>query len=363
MAAIAITTLLCSYTAQIPVVTATTKQVSYRQQGWETVLHVARMRTNNQLVLQMDVQNKPVTSYANAVYMVYARHNQKWVQVYTSRGARLIASQSRRVLLEPEIINLSDIQSRLGQQVDLSELEFKTVAMLRYDVRGRRDQVVQFEQLQRYSSIAETNTVQIANTQSVPVVVNTPVAVNPVVNTVTQSQSRFSLSILQKQPRLSQVIARVSLKQKQGNSFSSEQLIGDFRYKLKKYTTAQFLQGVELGDRVVVRLFANNKKLIGYSEFEVLTNNSTVTLVLPEQAKNDGIVRTVYGIDSNRDNRIDPGRKVYDYFTQVSQKNRFQDATVRFFNSSQSINARQFELAGIPAPKERCVYPSFIPKR
>ncbi|HIK42869.1 hypothetical protein [Thermoleptolyngbya sp. M55_K2018_002] len=75
-------------------------RVSQRQQGWEAALTVARVLDSRQdlagIVLQLDVLDKPVTTYANVVYQIFARVNGRWQQVYTTRGARLIASPSGR---------------------------------------------------------------------------------------------------------------------------------------------------------------------------------------------------------------------------------------------------------------------------
>ncbi len=353
VSALALAALLGGPLAQIPTI-ATATQVNYQQQGWSTKFHMARTN-REQLVVQLNILNKPITSYANAVYILYARQNNQWVQVFTSVGARLITNASGNTVLAPEVINLRDLQ--LGREVDLSNLEFKAVAMLRYDARGeRRDQTVQVEQVERYSQITQTSTLQIAESQSSS---DQTILVSNAGNSATrQEQSQFNLTIVQKQKSSSHVTARISLKEKRAEGFSAEKLVGDFRYKLKgKPQKAKFLKGMKVGDRVVVRLFDAKKKFIGYSEFELLAYNSTVTLVLPNRAADYGIVRTIYGIDTNDDFSIDRNATVYDYFTQVTRVNNFLDARVSFFSSIQTVNFSSFEVANLPAMRSRCSYP------
>jgi hypothetical protein len=368
MALFAATVLISGYVVEIPAATAKAKHERFekhrQKHNWEAILHVAKMTDANQIVMQMEILNKPVTSYANAVYQIYALHQEKWVQVYTNKGARLITNKSEKLFLEPEVIKINDIENRLGKEVDLSELQLKTVTTLRYDIKGKRDEVVQFEQKYAYRSLAETNMIEIASNQKTPVVVGT-LTPNVSNTTIQQKSSQFSLSIEQKQPSLSKVIARVSLKEKQGNGYAGERYIGDFRYKLKKNKSKsiQFVKGPKVGDRAIVRLFSGNKKnsrLLGYSEFEILAQNSAVTLVIPEQSQNYGILRTVYGVDTNQDYRIDRSTKVYDYFTQVIQTNRYQDAQVKFLSEYKSINLHQFEVVGLPLSSDRFIYPASL---
>jgi pyruvate-formate lyase-activating enzyme len=47
--------------------------VSQRQQGWNCVLNTARLINEDKMVLQLDVLDKPETTYANAVYQVFVR--------------------------------------------------------------------------------------------------------------------------------------------------------------------------------------------------------------------------------------------------------------------------------------------------
>lgn len=367
IAAMAMTMMSSGIAPVIPSMTPAAT-ASERQQGWNAALKVARLVQTNQLVLQMNVLNKPVTSYANAVYMVYARRNSQWVQVYTSQGARLIASGARSAILEPEVISISDLERQLG--TDLSNVELKAVAQLRYDMRGeRRDQRVEFEQVQNFSTIAQTTTTQLFSTYSasqVSTTQTTTASAQPVVNvtntSIRQEQSRFGLTIVQRSAALKEVIARVSLKPRQANGFLAEQFIGDFKYKLSgKKQKAKFIKGLKAGDRAIVRLFTKDNRFIGYSEFELLASGTAVTLVLPDRPADYGVVRTVYGVDANDDFVLDRNTKVYDYFTQVTQVQDFRQAQVTFLSSVQTLSSsvlRAFSAEGLPALRRTCVYPS-----
>ncbi|WP_225894146.1 hypothetical protein [Atlanticothrix silvestris] len=83
------------------------------------------------------------------------------------------------------------------------------------------------------------------------------------------------------------------------------------------------------------------KRFIGYSEFELLSANTTVNLILSTNPTQYQVIRTVYGVDTNEDGMIDTGTTSYDYFTQVSNQR------VTFLSSSQTINASQFQAEGL----------------
>ncbi|HEY9908513.1 MAG TPA: hypothetical protein V6D18_13015 [Thermosynechococcaceae cyanobacterium] len=188
-----------------------------------------------------------------------------------------------------------------------------------------------------------------------------PASAKPAKNSVraTPNQSSFSLAIVQKQVSFEKVVARVSLKPRQVDRFLSERFVGDFEYKLKgkKLPKAKFLQGLRAGDRVVVRLFTPDNRLIGYTEFDLLSYNSAVTLVLPDRAADYGILRTVQGVDVDGNYQVDRVGIVYDYFTQVTQASRYQESRVSFLSTAQNINYRSFTASGLPAPRPNCTYP------
>jgi len=164
-------------------------------------------------------------------------------------------------------------------------------------------------------------------------------------------RGHFSLAILQSQPRLSQVIARVSLKSKRSKGFLVERFVGDYRFNINQRAT--FIRGLNPGDRLVVRLFDLQNRPLGYSEVQLLKDFSTISLILPSDPSAYGTVRTVYGIDSQRVGRIDNNVKVYDYFTQTQTTTVLTETVSRFLTSSQGIPLNLFNVAGLPqAPSQ-----------
>ncbi len=349
-------TLLPPLPSAIATEARTTTSSRYSQDSWRTTVHLARV-SNQQLVVQVDVQDKPVTRYANAVYQLYAYQNQQWVQVYTNQGARLIQNQRDRVVLAPEVIDCAKVSRESG--IDIQSTELKAVVTLRYDSQSGRDQRVEFEQRRRFTEIAQASSTQIV--QAVEREVTTVTASNTQTpNSRTQSSS-FSLAIAQATKKSKQVIARVSLKERQQRGFLAERFLGDFRYKLQdKKQQANFINGVKTGDRVVVRLFDKKGEFIGYSEFEVQAKNSLVTLVMGDQDESFGVVRTVHGIDADFDNRMDARSLTYDYFTQVTKTQSWQSAQVAFFKSAQGINLADFTIADLPRPERNCRLPNTL---
>ena len=326
---------------------ASPTQIAQRQ-SWNAELKIARLANpqDSAIVLQLDILDKPATSYANAVYQIFARRNGQWISIFTSRGARLVTNAAGQTILAPEVISLSDLRRQLGEGVDFASLELKVTAQLRYDIRGQaRDQVVSFEQSQSYRSIAQTTSTTLVTRRTIDSV-------------QTANQGNFSLAIAQRRPTLSRVIARISTRSKTAQGFSAERFVGDFRYKINK--KAKFVKGMNAGDRVIVRLFTPENQFIGYSEFELLSDKAAVTLVLPERPLESRIVRTVYGIDANQDTTIDANTQVFDYFTQVTQtsRQRYVESRVTFLRSVQTSMLRNFTLTGLPTPPQNCLYPA-----
>lgn len=325
---------------------------TYRyQKNWKANLHLARLTQSNQLVMQMDIQDKPITTYANAVYVLYAKQNSRWVQIYTSQGARLITGSSGRTVLASETIDCEQLKQKLGVS-DLEDVELKAVALLRYDEEGRdRDQRVEYEQTQTFTRIAQTQTTQLVAWRSEDA--------TTYINTSNQREHRgFHLTIAQKSRSNQKVTARVSLKSQTSQGYQGEQLIGDFKYKLKEQSKAKFIKGVKAGDRVVVRLFSEENQFIGYSEFEVLAQRTAVTLVVADRNSDFGVVRTIYGADSGEEWRMDSRTVVYDYFTRVTRANRYTNSQVTFLRQAQNINLQSFNIAGYPRPQSNCIHPS-----
>ncbi|NJN87631.1 MAG: hypothetical protein HC881_16635 [Leptolyngbyaceae cyanobacterium SL_7_1] len=160
-------TLLLGNIPPIALATPEPLQISQRYQDWNAVLHMARLvnarSENTGLVLQLDVLDKPETTYANAIYQVFARHNNgRWTEVYTNLGARLVASPAGRLTLPPEVILLSDIREQLGRNVNWSNVELRSVVRVRYDLRGgRRNRETQWESVQTYTSLTQTTAAQV----------------------------------------------------------------------------------------------------------------------------------------------------------------------------------------------------------
>ncbi|HAX80656.1 MAG TPA: hypothetical protein DCY88_33675 [Cyanobacteria bacterium UBA11372] len=189
-----------------------------------------------------------------------------------------------------------------------------------------------------------------------------PVAPNnriqtPVVQTPAEGQESFSLAIRQPSGTLSEVIARVSLKAKRNDGYAAERFIGDYRYRLNQRAT--FRRGMNPGDRIVVRLYDFQNRLIGYTEFEVLLANAAVNLIVGNRPTATRVVRTVYGIDINADGQIDPGTTTYDYFTQINGTNAGAEQ-VLFLNNLQDVNLSWYQVPGLPVPPQTSVYPGTI---
>lgn len=173
-------------------------------------------------------------------------------------------------------------------------------------------------------------------------------------------RGHFSLAILQNQPRLSQVIARISLKSKSQKKFIKERFVGDYRFNINQRAT--FIRGLNPGDRLVVRLFDLQNRPLGYSEVQLLKDFSTISLILPSDPSAYGIVRTVYGIDSQRVGQIDSNVKVYDYFTQIQTTTVLTQTVARFLTTSQGIPLNLFNVAGLPQAPSQFTYTNAFAK-
>lgn len=139
-----------------------------QQEGWDTIFRMGRLRNapgtrGPAIVIQMGVVNKPVTTYANAVYALEARRNNRWIQIYTSTGARLIPDGAGAVTLPPEVIPVNQLQlGRLGSNVELQRLEMRGIVQVRYDLpNGKRDVRLQLQRTRQYDALNETNTPQL----------------------------------------------------------------------------------------------------------------------------------------------------------------------------------------------------------
>ncbi len=167
-------------------------------------------------------------------------------------------------------------------------------------------------------------------------------------------RGHFSLAVLQSQPRLSQVVVRLSLKSKRPKGFLEERFLGDYRFAINQRAT--FIRGLNAGDRLIVRLFDLNNRPLGYSEVQLLKDFSTISLILPSDPSLYGTLRTVTGIDSQRVGRIDNNVKIYDYFTQIQTATVLTETVARFLTSSQGIPLGLFNVAGLPQATNQFTY-------
>ncbi|MBT9313918.1 hypothetical protein [Leptothoe spongobia] len=146
-------------------------------QGWNSVLHVARLVESRQrstnLVLQLEVLNKPQTTYANAVYQVFARTrgDREWQEIHTNRGARLMPGNGGKYVLESEVISIAElereIRDELGEDLRIEDVELDCVVSIRYDLAGGgRDLREKITYRQSYSEISTTSTTAIVRSST-----------------------------------------------------------------------------------------------------------------------------------------------------------------------------------------------------
>jgi hypothetical protein len=173
-------------------------------------------------------------------------------------------------------------------------------------------------------------------------------------------RGHFSLAILQNQPRLSQVIARISIRSKRSNGYLVERFVGDYRFNINQKAT--FIRGLNPGDRLVVRLFDLQNRPLGYSEVQLLKDFSTISLILPSDPSAYGTIRTVCGIDSQRVGKIDRNVKVYDYFTQIQTTTVLTQTVARFLTTSQDVPLGLFNVAGLPQATNQFTYTNAFAK-
>ncbi|MGI8504383.1 MAG: S-layer homology domain-containing protein [Hassallia sp.] len=173
------------------------------------------------------------------------------------------------------------------------------------------------------------------------------------VSSVKAKTKGFSLAILQPSGNFSEVITRISIKPKRGKGYLKERFLGDYKYKIKQ--SCKFVKGFKAGDRIVVRLYDTQNRFIGYSEFEALSANTTVNLILSSNPTEYKVVRTVYGVDADMNGMIDAGTTTYDYFTQVNNQ------SVSFLSSSRTIKVSQFQAQGLSIAANS-VYPASFTK-
>jgi hypothetical protein len=174
--------------------------------------------------------------------------------------------------------------------------------------------------------------------------------------TPVQGTGEFSLAVWQPAGNLSEVIARISVMSKDGN-FATERYLGDYRYQVNQ--RAKFVGGVNPGDRMIVRLYNYQNRLIGFSEFEVLPQRATVNIIFGNRPLVSRIVRTVYGADVDNNGAIDPGANTYDFYSEISGTTPNQENVV-FLRNTQGIDKTWYQVAGLPLPPETGVFSSAV---
>ncbi len=124
-------------------------------QSWGSTVQLSRVSNRGQpaIALQLTITNKPKTTYANAVYQLYARKGNVWVPVYSNLGARLLPNAPGAIVPAPEIIPISALRlEQLGLTPQTAVL--RGVVLLRYDLpNGRRDQVLALETTKSYRDL------------------------------------------------------------------------------------------------------------------------------------------------------------------------------------------------------------------
>ncbi|MDJ1183164.1 hypothetical protein [Roseofilum casamattae] len=127
------------------------------RQNWKTQISLSRLSHHNEsaLAIQFQVLDKPVTRYANAVYQIYGRQNNRWIPLYTNIGSRLIENSAGSFAPVAEEIPLESLRLQaLGKRVNLDRLQLKAVVQIRYDLsRDNRDLQVVFEHEDSYREL------------------------------------------------------------------------------------------------------------------------------------------------------------------------------------------------------------------
>ncbi|MCS6811962.1 MAG: FecR family protein [Cyanobacteria bacterium] len=124
-------------------------------QHWSGTVNLLRVSSQGRpaIALQLTIRNKPQTTYANAVYQIYARKDNRWIPVYSNVGARLLPSSPGAVTPPPEVIPLVALRlDQLGLTPQATLL--RGVVLLRYDLpNGARDQRLILETTQSYRDL------------------------------------------------------------------------------------------------------------------------------------------------------------------------------------------------------------------
>jgi hypothetical protein len=127
--------------------------------------------------IQLDVLNKPFTKYANVVYQLSVGKEGRWLDLYSSVGARLLPKAAGSLAPAIEIISIDEIANQLGTSVNaLPELDLKARVLIKYDTRDLREQLIGLESIQAFGAIAQASTRELSNRQPVARPTQTPPA-------------------------------------------------------------------------------------------------------------------------------------------------------------------------------------------
>jgi FecR protein len=172
------------------------------------------------------------------------------------------------------------------------------------------------------------------------------------------NRGNFSLTIRQKRPLLSQVVVRLSLQIKRGETFLSERLIGNFNFPINQ--SASFAKGLNPEDRVVVRIYDLQNRFLGYTVLELLDENALVNIILPDVEQAYGKLRTFIATDRDRNNQIDPDGETLDYYTSIVSNQATEPnekLVVNFIEDTQALNPDFFNISGLPNAPNKSTFP------
>lgn len=143
---------------ELPLHAAVPVEVAERQGEWDAELRLGRLTkdgTVTDLVLQLNVADKPETPYANAVYQVFALRDGQRYLVYNSRGARLLSREAGAIAVRPEPVAIANLYTIMGSGTNLRDVELEAIVTIRYDAGEVRDRSVTWTHTQHYRNIPE----------------------------------------------------------------------------------------------------------------------------------------------------------------------------------------------------------------
>jgi hypothetical protein len=136
--------------------------VAQASQEWNVGPRLFRVFDNNGnflgIGIQLNVLNKPVTKYANVVYQLSVGKEGRWLDLYSSVGARLLPKTAGSLFAPVEIISINEIANQLGTSVNaLPDLDLRAIALIKYDTRELREQSIAIESIQSYKTIPQAS--------------------------------------------------------------------------------------------------------------------------------------------------------------------------------------------------------------